>query len=152
MWRLARTDDDDAIVAMCLALVAEDPWPEPVHEPQVRRTLATLRSEPARGRAVVAEVAGQIAGYALLVEFWSNEFGGEVCIVDEVYVRPEYRNHGVGRALFDQLHAGTALWPGPAVAVGLEVTTGNVRARAWYQRIGFSGSNTVLHRRRAARA
>jgi len=149
MWRSANPDDDDTIIEMCLALTAEDPWPEPVHEPQVRRTLATLRAEPGRGRAVVAEVDGQTAGYALLIAFWSNEFGGEICLVDEVYVRLEFRGHGLGRELFDGLHAGATLWPGPAVAIGLEVTTGNLRARDWYQRLGFSGSNTVLHRRRA---
>lgn len=148
MWRPADSGDDEAIVEMCLALTREDPWPEPVAAAQVRRTLAALRAEPGRGRAVVAAVDGQIAGYALLIAFWSNEFGGEVCIVDEVYVRPAHRARGIGRALFDELHAGATLWPGPAVAIGLEVTPGNARARAWYQRLGFSGSNTVLHRRR----
>jgi ribosomal protein S18 acetylase RimI-like enzyme len=152
MWRTARTDDDDAIVEMCLSLNREDPWPEPVTVDQVRRTLAALRAEPWRGRAVIAEIDGQVAGYALLIAFWSNEFGGEVCVVDEIYVQTDFRGRGIGRSLFDALRGGHTLWPGDAVAIGLEVTTGNARARDWYRRLGFGGSNTVLHLRRERRS
>ena len=111
-WRCAQASEDDAVVAMCLALNAEDPG-QPVQAEQVHRTLQRLRAEPTRGRALVAELAelaelaeprGELVGYALLVSFWSNEYGGELCTIDELYVRPAQRlAAGLGREL---LHAG----------------------------------------------
>jgi GNAT superfamily N-acetyltransferase len=147
MWRAATADDDDAIVDLCLALNREDPGPYPVDAAQVRRTLAALRREPLRGRAVVLDVEGGVAGYALLVSFWSNELGGEVCEVDELYVRPALRSRGHGSALFDAIESG-ALWDAGAVGIALGVTDGNARARALYERLGFRRGNASYYRPR----
>ena len=61
MWRLATASDDEAIVSMCMELNAEDPGPNPLQSQQVRRTLAKLREEPNRGRAVVCDFEGRTA-------------------------------------------------------------------------------------------
>jgi len=90
-WRLATEADDAAIVAMCLALNTEDAGQERIEAAQVERTLAVLRAEPWRGRAVVLDDGGDRVGYALLISFWSNELGGELCQVDELYVAPRAR-------------------------------------------------------------
>jgi ribosomal protein S18 acetylase RimI-like enzyme len=82
----------------------------------------------------VVEAAGTVSGYALLVPFYSNEFGGVVCEVDELYVRPLARGRGLGRALFTAIDEGRF---GSFVATALGVTPGNDRARALYERIGF---------------
>jgi GNAT superfamily N-acetyltransferase len=94
MWRPARPEDRDEIVSMCLALYREDPGLVPVEAEQVHETLAVFERQPGRGRAVVAELGGGVAGYALLVPFWSNELAGEICDVDELYVRPDRRGQG----------------------------------------------------------
>ena len=99
MWRIASAEDDKCVVAMCMALSAEDPGPAPVHPQQVRRTLAKLRQEPVRGRAVICNVETRAVGYALLISFWSNEIGGEVCTIDELFVLPEHRGRGLATAL-----------------------------------------------------
>ena len=49
----ARPDEDDALVALCAALNAEDPGVRPVPEDHMRRTLAMFRQEPWRGVACV---------------------------------------------------------------------------------------------------
>jgi hypothetical protein len=86
MWRVATAFDDEGIVSMCMALNSEDPGPAPVEPEQVRRTLAKLREQSNRGRAVVCDMDGRAVGYALLISFWSNELGGEVCNIDELFV------------------------------------------------------------------
>lgn len=105
MWRDAVPADDEAIVRMCAALNAEDPGPDPVPTENMRRTLPTLRESPARGRAVVLEVDRQVAGYALLISFWSNELGGEVCVIDELYVDHEHRGSRHATRLLESLAA-----------------------------------------------
>jgi GNAT superfamily N-acetyltransferase len=130
---------------MCLELNEEDPGTVVVDGARVRRTLETFRREPHRGRAVVAECDGERVGYALLVPFWSNELGGCVCEVDELYVEPAFRSRGIGRALFSAIEDGT-VWDEPAVAIALGVTSSNGRARALYERVGFRAVGTVMVR------
>lgn len=129
-WRPARPEDDDAIVAMCRQLNEEDPGPKPVPEAHTRRTLAELRKNPARGRAFV--FGEQPSGYSFLIHFWSNELGGEICYIDEIYVKPEARGRGAGRALFTKL-----ISEKKHVALDLEVTPSNTKARAFYESLGF---------------
>ena len=147
MWRPAILDDDPAIITFCLALYDEDPGPEPMTAGRIQRTLAALREAPERGRAVVLELSGRVLGYALLISFWSNEFGGEVCVIDELYVAAEARGQGHGTALMNALAAGQGPWPGAPAAVSLEVRPDNTRARALYERLGFQGKNLVLRKK-----
>ena len=146
MWRVADPTEDDEIVALCLALNAEDPG-EPVAREQVLATLAMLRAEPVRGRALVAEDGGRIVGYALLISFWSNEYGGEICAIDELYIVPGHRARGIGSALFEKVAEDRAIWPRRPVAIELEVAPDNARARALYERLGLRARNTTLRRR-----
>ena len=131
MWRVATASDDETIVTMCVTLNAEDPGPKPVEPQQVRRTLAKLRDEPNRGHAVVFDVEGRAVGYALLISFWSNELGGEVCNIDELFVIPDYRGHGLATSLFDRLaNAKPTLWPiRPAALEPSSTTITSIRER-----------------------
>src|SRR5690606_2196996 len=153
-------NDHDRIARLMLALYAEDPAPRPPGRDGCLMTLAELERHPLRGVAVVheperagseparSEVAGapDIDGYALLCSFWSNELGGEVCIIDELYVAPAARGRGVATALVTGLLRRELPWFERAVSVELEVTPGNARARALYERLGFSAYENALMR------
>jgi ribosomal protein S18 acetylase RimI-like enzyme len=146
MWRAATAEDEHAITAMCLALNAEDPGPKPVVAEQVHRTLETLRSQPVRGCAVVLDVDGEVVGYALLISFWSNEVGGELCTVDELFVLPSHRGQGHASDLLERLARGQGPRSSGAVAIALEVTPANTRAWKLYERLGFKGGNRTMRR------
>ncbi len=148
MWRNATAADDDAIVERCLQLNLEDPGPQPMAAATIRRTLAGLRHEPWRGRAVVLDLAATVVGYALLISFWSNEAGGELCTVDELFVDTPHRGQAHGTRLFELLAGPSALWPPEAVALSLEVTPSNHRALALYKRLGFVTGNRLMRRPR----
>jgi ribosomal protein S18 acetylase RimI-like enzyme len=137
MWRPSRPDDDPAIIEMSLALYAEDPSDYAVDAEQVGRTLARLRAEPTRGRVLVLDLGQGIQGYALLISFWSNELGGELCVVDELYVQPRARSRGHAARLIEAVARGEGDWPGRPVALELEVSPHNPRARRLYERLGF---------------
>ena len=66
-----------------------------------------------------------------------NELGGEVCTVDELYVAQHARGAGIGSGLIKGLVDGSLPWFKKAVALELEVTPSNTRARALYERMGF---------------
>jgi len=146
MWRLAERGDDDSLVEMCLQLYDEDPGVLPVRPENIRATVRALRREPSRGRAVVLDVEGQLSGYALLIAFWSNELGGDICEVDELFVVPERRSQGHGKSLFEAISQGN-LWPTPIAGIALGVTRDNVRARRLYERLDFVAAGISMVRR-----
>jgi ribosomal protein S18 acetylase RimI-like enzyme len=131
---------------MCLALNQEDPGPRSVTLDQVRRTLVELRAQPSRGLAMVLGPEDASIGYALLIGSWSNEMGGEVCTLDELWVAPEFRGRGHARSLIASIMTGNGLWPGAPVAIDLEVSPSNQRARALYEALGFKPSRDRMLR------
>jgi GNAT superfamily N-acetyltransferase len=151
MWRAAAPVDDAAMVAMCIALNAEDPGLQPVSAENMRRTLHELRQAPVRGRAMVLELDARVRGYALLVSFWSNELGGEVCTIDELYVEPAHRGSGHATRLLQGLSARSEPWLANTVALAVEATAGNVRARRLYERLGFQATRAVAQGQANAR-
>lgn len=130
------------ILAMMGALYAEDEAASPVDESRFSTNVVSLVSQPARGRIVLFKEGGSLCGYALLVPYWSNEFGGTLLFVDEMYVIPEARSRGIGRHLFKFL---TDTRPFDAVALALEVSPQNAAARRLYESVGFrERRNSVL--------
>jgi ribosomal protein S18 acetylase RimI-like enzyme len=138
--------EEEAVASMCVALNAEDPGPRPVPPEHMRRTLALWHEQPARGCCLVLERDGRPAGYSLVVPFWSNELGGEVLVIDELYVAPSYRSQGEATKLIEALAAGTVDAVPRPVALALEVAPDNARARRLYERLGFRGRNTAMTR------
>lgn len=159
VWRASKPDDHESIARLMLALYAEDPAPTAPSRAGGLATLEQLAREPIRGLAVVhqpdADALGALPvdGYALLCSFWSNELGGEVCIIDELYVIPSARGRGVGTRLVTGLLRRELPWFQQAVNIELEVTRGNARARALYERLGFRAyENALMRARRAPQA
>lgn len=139
-WRAATKADEPALRRMMHALYVEDPSVHAMNDEKITRTLAALDAHPLRGLAVVlGEHGAAPQGYALLCSFWSNELGGEVCVLDELYVGAPARGHGAATELVRGIVTRTSPWPAfrDCVAVELEVTPNNARARALYERVGF---------------
>lgn len=135
----AHTDD---VCEMMGRLYAEDVAVSGDMPRDFRATIDYLLCDPARGRVVLLLDAGAVCGYALLIPFWSNEMGGVVVTVDEVFVVPERRGRGIGRGLFALIERDR---PYGAVAVFLEVSASNGGARRLYESLGFrERSNRTL--------
>jgi ribosomal protein S18 acetylase RimI-like enzyme len=149
MWRLAKQNDDELIVAMCLELNREDPGSKPVPAEHTRRTLLEIKKNPVRGKALVLEFEGAVVGYSFLMAFWSNELGGEICYIDELYVAPLARGRGLSTQLLNELTSRTGkFWRADCVALDLEVTPDNDRARKLYSSLGFKvWKNTMMRLR-----
>jgi GNAT superfamily N-acetyltransferase len=125
--------DEGEVLRMVRALFVEDPSPHAPGDENVRRTLGVITDER-RGAVWLADDGEGTPpfAYLFLTRVWSNELGGDLVFVDEVWVAPERRSRGVGAALIEH---GIATTKG-AVAFELEVSPGN-RARALYERLGF---------------
>ena len=74
-----------------------------------------------------------VVGYGLLAYTYSQEAGGTVCWLEEIYVRPEARGAGVGAAFIEFVKEAV-----PAARYRLEVEPDNTRVKALYRRHGFA--------------
>ncbi len=54
-------------------------------------------------RAVIAEWDGQAAGYALFFEVYSTFEGNAGLFLEDLFVRPQFRGKGIGKALLAHL-------------------------------------------------
>ena len=123
------------ILELMAALYREDPSsvsPDPAKFPE---TLRRFLDCPTAGRTMLFLRESELVGYALLVPYWSNEYGGNLVFIDELYVVPAARNGGIARSFFRFLERTR---PFAGVSAALETTPGNLAARRLYQRVGFN--------------
>lgn len=84
---------------------------------------------------------GNIVGYALMVPYFSSEYGGCVVVLDELFILPELQGQGLGGRALEALKAWSREQGMKRVI--LEVTEKNSRVIRLYERGGF----TLLDRR-----
>ena len=100
---------------------------------------------PDRGFVLLALRNGDAVGAACVSYSWTVERGGMVAWLDELYVVPSMRGHGIGGELLGKAIA--AAGGAGCLTVELEVETSHARAEHLYRRHGFS----ALPRRRWTR-
>ena len=125
---------------MIVSLYQEDPEGESINEEKIKRTIAESSKNPDKVSIYMFQRNEKNIGYAILVFFWSNEYGGNIVTIDELYVKEEYRSQGIGTEFFSFLERMEN-----KVALQLETTPSNQRAFNYYKRLGFIPSaNTHL--------
>ena len=85
-------------------------------------------------RAAIAEWGGEVAGYALFFEFYSTFQGRAGLFLDDIFVRPQYRKHGIGRALL--AHVAGVAWKEKYFCMRCEVLDWNTPAINFYTKLG----------------
>ena len=82
------------------------------------------------------------AGYIVLTTRHSMEFGGLDGFVDDLFVRPAFRRHGVGTSLLTELFRECS--ERRVLAVHVEVGSDNAPAQALCRRFGLSNNGRKL--------
>ena len=132
-FRPARPDDLPLLLRLMRGLYEETDTPFVAEA--AGRAVAALVADPSLGRAFLIETATGPAGYVVLTLGFSLEFLGRDAFVDELFVTPEHRGHGLGRAAIRFLES-VAAELGVA-ALHLEVGPDNEKALRLYRRAGF---------------
>ncbi|HZH30556.1 MAG TPA: GNAT family N-acetyltransferase [Pyrinomonadaceae bacterium] len=82
------------------------------------------------------------AGYLVITFGFSLEFHGRDAFVDELFLRENFRGHGIGRA---SIEFAAEVCRGEGIAaLHLEVERGNTRALGLYRRAGFRDHDRYL--------
>jgi GNAT superfamily N-acetyltransferase len=85
-------------------------------------------------RALIAESDGQPAGYALFFEFYSSFQGRAGLFLEDIFVRPQYRKHGIGSELLAQV--ARIAWEEDYFCLRWEVLDWNSTAIEFYRKLG----------------
>ncbi|MFL6585726.1 MAG: GNAT family N-acetyltransferase [Luteimonas sp.] len=130
--RIATLDDLPAVLAMVRAFYIEDR----LHFDDVAtpRAVSALLSDPDCGALLLLGANGT-DGYLALTRGFSLEQGGHHALLDELYIAPAARGHGLGAQALGIATTQARVW-GVAV-LRLEVHHHNPRAKALYLRAGF---------------
>jgi GNAT superfamily N-acetyltransferase len=92
-------------------------------------------SDARRGFILVARDDAKVIGFAGVTHLWSFEHGGPAAWLEELFVLPERRAHGIGGALIEAT-IDLARSRG-CLAVDLEVEASHARAETLYLRHDF---------------
>jgi len=133
-YRKIRPSDRKIVAKLVKDFYKELPGIRGIDDKKIKRTFLAFAANPNKGNILVIEKEKIIIGYALLANFWSNEWGGNVLFLDEIYIKPEFRGQGIGRDFINYLIKKKY---NRATAIQLEVAPTNKRARALYKDIGF---------------
>lgn len=99
------------------------------------RTFDELMRSDTYAEGYFFEADGAVSGYALLAKTFSQEAGGIVIWVEEIYIKPSFRGRGQGKEFLN----GIISRLGHGVSrIRLEVSACNSRAVKLYRSLGFT--------------
>jgi diamine N-acetyltransferase len=137
--RPAKPGDADRLLPLIAAYYAHDGLR--FEAAPMREGLVTFLADPALGRAFFLELAGELAGYALVSFGFDLEFGGRFCLLTDFYLVPERRRQGHGLATLRLLERECCALG--ARSLLLEVERKNAAAQALYRRAGFRAIDRI---------
>ena len=132
--RKLKEEDREAYFQMAQDFYSSDAVDHNLPHSYFENTFRELMRSEEYAQAFILEEQGGIAGYALLAKTFSQEAGGMVVWAEELYIKPEYRSHGLCHEFYSFLRERL---PEDVKRVRLEVEGTNQRAIALYRRLGF---------------
>lgn len=129
------TENDKAIyLEMAKEFYHSDAVLHPVPDSYLERTMEEALRSDTYVQLYIFESDGEDAGYAMTAKTFSQEVGGYVLWIEEVYIREAFRSKGLGREFFayveEQRKSGVS-------RIRLEVERDNTRAISLYERLGY---------------
>lgn len=135
-------EDIPTFAKMVVQLYVDDPSSTVMTIERATAQAARMLDAPAQVSPFLLRRGELVLGYVVLVPFFSNEYGGLIGVVDELFVRSEFRGKGFGGQALELAKAVAAArgW----VRLTLETNAANARARALYERQGFVSLTRII--------
>jgi GNAT superfamily N-acetyltransferase len=104
--RPATPDDADAFLSLVDALADYEELPRPDAGARARLITDAFELSPPRFSLLLAETeASDVVGYAVTFETYSTFLARPTLYLEDLFVHPDFRGIGAGRALFDAVRA-----------------------------------------------
>ncbi|HCR82229.1 MAG TPA: N-acetyltransferase, partial [Lachnospiraceae bacterium] len=106
----------------------------PIPDSYIERTFEECMKSDTYVKIYIMEYEGKPAGYGMLVKTFSQEAGGYVYWLEELYIMEKYRSKGLGSEFFNYVEKNREE---EVTRFRLEVEEDNTRARELYKRLGY---------------
>lgn len=114
----------------------------PFNEKVTSDNFQTFINEEKYGDCFKIIFEDQIAGYIILVKYFSFEFGGEILFLDELYVKPEFQGKSLGKKALEFVKDYST--ENHFKVVLLEIENHNDKAKKLYEHYGFQNHKRSL--------
>lgn len=108
----------------------------PAEPERIRAAMERVWTSPAAGAFLVAAIGEELAGVAYVAFLHSMEHGGTISLLEELYVRAEFRGKGLGSALLGGAIEEFSTKRGTPMELEVDATHAGVEAL--YVRHGFT--------------
>ena len=138
MIRRFTENDRESYIEMAGEFYHSDAVLHPIPDGYFVRTVEEALRSDAYAEIFLFECDGETAGYGLTAKTYSQEAGGYVWWIEEVYIREKFRSRGLGREFFHYLEEQKGK---EVTRLRLEVEEENTRAAALYRKLGYEVLN-----------
>ena len=134
MIRKLTENHRDLYIRMAEEFYSSDAVLHPIPRAYIERTADEALQSDAYAEIYLLECEGEPAGYGLTARTFSQEAGGSVLWIEELYIREQFRSRGLGREFFSYIEEKNKDRP---ARIRLEVEEENTRAASLYERLGY---------------
>jgi GNAT superfamily N-acetyltransferase len=138
--RAAQKTDIPALVELMAEFYGESGYPLPVAA--ATQSFSTILADAKLGRVFIVDIDDAPAGYIVITFGFSMEYGGLQAFIDDFFVKPMARGHGLGAAAL-QLVRGVCSDLGIRTLL-VETDSESQSARRFYQKAGFEPTGRLL--------
>ena len=136
MIRKITENDREFYINSALEFYASEAVDHKIPDSYIEKTFDELMRSDVYAEGYIIEHDGQRAGYALLAKTFSQEAGGLVISLEELFILPAFRCCGLGGEFLRFLKENTT-----AARLRLELCPSNIKACDVYRRHGFEVLN-----------
>jgi GNAT superfamily N-acetyltransferase len=143
-YRLAGLMDAEELTIMSMNLYNEVINRKDFTENRIVATIRFYEENINMGEVLIIECNGLLAGYSIIFRFWSNEYGGLLIGIDELYINKQFRNYGVAKSFIHSLindEKRNPLFAG----IELESHPSNEAANKLYASLGFPQNENAAY-------
>ena len=134
MIREIKAEDREIYLKMAHDFYQSSAVDKPVPDSHLEKTFDECMRSGVYAKAYIIEYEGKIAGYGLTARTFSQEAGGNVRWLEELYILEEYRSKGLGSEFFAYMEETREEGE---TRFRLEVEDDNIGAVSLYKRKGF---------------
>jgi GNAT superfamily N-acetyltransferase len=99
--------------------------------------VSAVIDDPSKGKYWIAEADGEVAGCLLTVPEWSDWRNGTVLWIHSVYIKPDFRKHGIFKVLYNHIKE-MVKESKDLRGIRLYVDKTNLNAKKVYETLGMS--------------
>ncbi|GJQ21610.1 MAG: hypothetical protein HBSIN02_19650 [Bacteroidia bacterium] len=136
--------EDAPLIAQYNAFMALETENRVLDQDTLRKGVETVLTNPVCGVYYLAEIDGRLAGQLMITYEWSDWRNGTFWWIQSVYVREEYRQKGVFKALYRFVESQARSKP-DVCGLRLYVEHDNAKAKRIYENLGMKKTAYELY-------